>query len=371
MKTPKRVTFVINNLDGGGAERVLVNLLNNLDRRKFIPRVFLFENYGSYLNQLNSDIEIGYASDGEFIKNDSRFSKKINKYAKYIIRSTKGVKKLEDFIKDDDIVVAFLEKMITYNVARIIRKSNKKSYAWLHTNISGFSKVQKFLSHKFYKYYDGIICVSKECADIAKLELKEYRDKIYVEYNPIEIDLILKKSIEKSNYSLGNRKNIIAIGRLTKDKGFDILINAFSKIDNDNINLTILGEGEDRNQLENIIKDLDLEDRVFLPGFVDNPFPILKECDLFVLSSRREGLPTVLIEALALEKKIVSTRCSGANEILVNGKYGYLCNVEDVTDLSIKIKNALNSESKCCLRERALDFEKNKVIKDIEIRLSK
>ncbi len=370
MKTPKRITFVINNLDSGGAERVLVNILNNLDRKKFKPRLFLFENYGSYLNQLAGDIEIGYASESEFIKKDWGIAKKINKYMKYFIRSTKGVKSLESFIQDDDIVVAFLEKMITYNVARILRKYNKKSYAWLHTNINGFSKLHKFLSHKSYKIYDEIICVSKECADLAKVELNEYKDKIHVEYNPMEVDLILRKSFEKSDYRLPEGKNIIAIGRLTKDKGFDILIHAFSRLVNINTNLIILGEGEERYKLGKIIKDLRIDNRVFLPGFIDNPFAVLRKCDLFVLSSRREGLPSVLIEALSLDKKIVSTRCSGANEILDDGKYGYLANVEDINDLSIKINMALNSESKSNLIERAFDFEKSKVILNIEKRLS-
>lgn len=369
MNKKRKITFVINNLDSGGAEKVLVNILNNLDRNKFQPKVFLFERYGSYLSELKDDIKIGYGIEDNLLKGKSNFIQKINKIINYILRSTLGVKKLEKFIEEDEVVVAFLEKMVTYNVARVIKKKNKKSYAWLHTNIAGFSKLNKKLSHKYYKFYDGIICVSEECANLAKSELDEYRDKIYVEYNPIEISLILKKAYENVEYKLPNGINILAIGRLTNDKGFDILIKSFDIIENKDCNLIILGEGEERSKLEKIIKELNLENRVFLPGFVKNPFAILKNADLFVLSSRREGLPSVLIEALALEKKIVSTICSGASEILENGKYGELAKVENISDLANKINECMYKNKKQDLKKRALFFDKKNVMKSIEERL--
>ena len=369
MNSRIKITFVINNLSGGGAERILVNILNNLDRHKFEPRLFLFEYEGDYLKSLSKDIEIGFSKKCTTSKK-SRISI-FNSIKKQFNRYTSGSKELEEFIKEDDCVVAYLEKMSTYALGKIIRKSNKCSYAWLHTNASDFSTIHKFLSKKYYKYYKNVFCVSSECAEIAKKEFSKLSDKIEYIYNPIEIEKIIEKSNENSFYDLPSGKNIVAIGRLTTQKAFDTLIKAFALIKVSNVNLIILGEGEEREYLEALIKENNLEEKVQLPGFVNNPFAILKKSDLFVLSSRIEGLPTVLIEALALNKKIVSTKCSGSREILNNGEYGYLVEVDDVEELAEKITSAILSSNNVNGLMRAMEFDKSNIIKQLENRLSK
>lgn len=364
MSNPIKITFVINNLNGGGAERILVNILNNIDRDKFIPRLFLFEYEGDFINNLKKDIEIGW---GIKPKNDNKI---VKIFLKYIYRSTVGRRKLKNFLKNDDIVVAFLEKLTTYNVAKVIKKSNIASIAWLHNNINEFSIINKFLSKRYYKKYDKIFCVSNECTFLAKNYLNDESNKIETIYNPIDINEIINKSMLESKFKLPDGKNIIAIGRLNRQKGFDILVEAFSKLEYSNTNLIILGEGEEREKLEEKISGLKLKDRVYLPGFVDNPYAVLKGADLFVLSSRFEGLPTVLIEALALEKKIVSTKCSGSSEILLDGKFGCLVEVESVDDLANGINNLLKDkyEFKSGII-RANDFNKVKIISKLENKL--
>ena len=361
MNNPIKITFVINNLNGGGAERILVNILNNIDRSKFIPRLFLFEHEGAFINDLKEDIEIGW---GIKPKNNNKIMKF---FLKYFYRSTLGRRKLKDFIQNNDIVVAFLEKLTTYNVSKVIKKDNITSIAWLHNNINEFSIINKFLSKKHYKNYNKVFCVSNECAFLAKKYLDDVSNKIETMYNPIDINEIINKSIVKSNFNIPKGKFIIAIGRLNKQKGFDVLINAYSKIENNDVNLIILGEGEERNNLQDIISNLGLENKVYLPGFVDNPYYLLKKADLFVLSSRFEGLPTVLIEALALGKKIVSTKCTGSNEILMDGKYGRLVEVDNINDLANGINDLLNKNEK---NEygfiRANDFDKNKIMDELE-----
>lgn len=367
MKKPIKVTFVINNLSGGGAERILVNILNNLDRNKFKPKLFLFEYEGKFLNDLAEDIEIGYGI--KFIDDSHKLKKKFRSYYKYLYRTIWGVKKLESFIKEDEMVIAFLEKMVTYNVART-KKENIVSLAWLHNNVNEFSSIHKLLSKKYYSKYDNIFCVSNECTELARKYFEDTNIKFNSVYNPIDINSIIENSKKESRFKVPNGKNIVAIGRLTRQKGFDILIESFSKIKKDDVNLIILGEGEDRKKLESLVEDYGLKSNVYLPGFVDNPYSVLRQSDIFVLASRFEGLPTVLIEALTLNKTIVSTKCSGSSEILCNGKYGYLVEKNNVNDLSEKMILALNNLDEVKNGyERAINFEKDKIIKEIEEKL--
>lgn len=369
MNSRVNITFVINNLGGGGAERVLLNILNNLDRSKFKPKLFLFEYEGEYLNDLLPDVEIGYCSEKKITNN--KILKAIRLPLKYLKRCTVGVKKLNEFSKGDDIVVAFLEKMVTYNVSRSLKGEKKIAYAWLHNNAKEFSKIHRILSAKYYKNYDRIFCVSNECTELAKSQFESIANKIHTIYNPIEIQNIIEKSNEEVEFKLPKGRNIVATGRLTYQKGFDILIEAFNKIKCKNVNLIILGEGEDRFKLEQLIEKYKLKERVYIPGFVENPFAILKGADLFILSSRYEGLPTVLIEALALNKNIISTTCSGSTEILENGKYGYLVDINDIDALGKKIEYALENEIKNNGICKAKEFDIKNIMNQLEIQLLK
>ena len=148
-------------------------------------------------------------------------------------------------------------------------------------------------------------------------------------YNPVVNNKIFEKAnqdVEAGFFNLDGREIIVSIGRLNKQKDYPTLIKSFAMVrKNRNVQLLILGEGEERQYLELLIKDLGLEGDVCLPGFCGNPFPYLRKARLFVLSSAWEALPTVLIEALALGIPVVSTDCrSGPREILKDGLYGDL-----------------------------------------------
>jgi len=139
----------------------------------------------------------------------------------------------------------------------------------------------------------------------------------------------------------------VAVGRLQMQKDYPTLLHAFAQVrKNRPVRLLILGEGKDRLALEELIKELGLEQDVSLPGFVMNPYAYMARASLFVLSSRWEGLPTVLIEALCCGTPVVSTDCpSGPREILRDGQYGQLVPVGDVDGLAQAIEAALNSKA--------------------------
>jgi glycosyltransferase involved in cell wall biosynthesis len=136
---------------------------------------------------------------------------------------------------------------------------------------------------------------------------------------------------------------ILGVGRLVAQKAFDVLIEAFAHVRRSQpARLLILGEGEERPMLEALVRQLGLEGDIELPGFVANPYPYMAHAELFVLSSRWEGLPTVLVEAMFLRTPVIATDCpSGPREILRNGLYGQLVPVGDPDAVALAIQNSL------------------------------
>ena len=165
-------------------------------------------------------------------------------------------------------------------------------------------------------------------------------------YNPVITQELLERREEPLAHPWFRANEppvIMGIGRLTEAKDFPTLLRAFAGIRaQQRVRLVILGEGSDRDKLETLVDRLGVKEDVLLPGFVTNPYPYLKRASAFVLSSQREGLPTVLIEAMALGVPCVATDCeSGPSEILAGGRYGHLTPVGDVDALANAIARTL------------------------------
>lgn len=239
----------------------------------------------------------------------------------------------------------------------IVREANTPSKT--RTKTKGF---KRFLFSKLYKsLYPTADKIVAQCEDMKLDFIDTYKidsEKIIYIYNPIDIKYIKEKSIEFNPYK-DDYINIIAVGRLTYQKGFDILISAFKEVTEKlpNVRLNILGEGELLDSLNKQIKDLGLSEKVSILGFKENPYPYYKNADLFVLSSRWEGFPNVLLEALACGAKVVATNCkSGPREILGDNEYGTLVEVENIKDLASGIINALKSPNKSSERAKIFDI---------------
>jgi glycosyltransferase involved in cell wall biosynthesis len=195
------------------------------------------------------------------------------------------------------------------------------------------------LEHYFYPWADAIVAVSKGVADDLARVARLPRDRIKVIYNPVVTEALFRKAeepLEHPWFLSGCPPVILGVGRLTAAKDFPTLIRAFARVRESQLaRLLILGEGEKRDSLEKLVRELRLERDVSMPGFMDNPYAYMRKSSIFVLSSCWEGLPNVLIEAMACGCQVISTNCpSGPEEILRGGHYGKLVPVGDAEALA-------------------------------------
>lgn len=371
----KRILIVTDSLMGGGAEKVLYDILKNIDLKSYKIDIFLIFNYGIYkhkIEKLGINIEGLFDERKDLFKNI--FYRKLKSllikifrriYCKYpfLIKNLKR--------KEYDIEIAFLEGYSSVLVAN--RKNNSKKIGWIHIDLEKHKMINRNLEMESYKKIDKIICVSNDSKISVENLYPELKAKIEVIYNPIPKEEILKNSLKESNIYSTEKVNLITVGRLNKQKGYDILLKTHNELLNEGLdyNLYILGEGEERKKLEQYIKDNNIERNTFLLGFKENPYPYIKEADVFISSSRYEGYSLVVAEALCLEKPVIATKCTGPVELLDNGKYGLLAEVENVESLKENMKKLILSEKlrkkySELSKERAKIFDIKKTMKQIE-----
>ncbi len=228
-------------------------------------------------------------------------------------------------------------------------------------------RIMPYLVRSFYPWSDGIITVSKGVAEDLVRITGISSSRIRVIYNPIITPSMREKVSEPLTHPWfipGEPPVILSVGRLAIQKDYPTLIEAFARVRSSHLaHLLILGEGEERDNLEKLVKSFGLENDVSLPGYVPNPYPYMAGAQLFVLSSRWEGLPGVLIEALYCGAIVIATDCpSGPREILADSRYGKLVPVADVISLSQAIEEKLFVKRKPTAKESWLPYELEHVV---------
>ncbi len=336
----KKIVFFIPSLRGGGAERVMVNMANKLSDWDYIIDFIIAQKEGDYFSDIKEEVNIVNLKA-------SRILFSLFPLIKYLKRSRPQVLIAS---MEHVVIISVLAKILSFSKTKIIaRVANTLSFSLQGTK--WYKRwIRKYGAMIFYRFVDEIVANSKGSADDLSRTLKISREKIKVIYNPTDIFNIDNKLKEVVTHPWLKEKDfpvIISVGRLHSQKDFSSLIESFVQI-NKSAKLIILGEGEERSNLEKLIRELELSERVFMPGFVSNPYAYISRADVFVLSSRWEGLPNVLIEAMACGVPVASTNCpSGPSEILEDGKYGELVPVGDPEKLAEKIEYLLNlSEEK-------------------------
>lgn len=330
----KKIAFFLQNLSGGGAEKSVVNLSNFLVNDGIdIDIVLVDKSNAAYLDELDTKIRLIDLKKNRSLKSIYRVKKYLENNEPDVIMSS--VTHINIIL----ILVKFITKKVKTKIV-INQVNHLSSIVEYSIRPEIVKKLIVKLIVKLYNYADGSISMSNGVEeDLLNNGLNIKSTSIY---NPIFSPEILNKAnSQKASY----KKLYIAIGRLVPQKNFSLLIDAFHLVNQEiDTELMILGDGPLKNDLELQIKDLDLQNRVILKGFVDNPFQYLKIADVFVLTSLWEGFGNVIVEALSLGTQVVSTDCdSGPNEILENGKYGFISTTFHKFEIARLMIEALNN----------------------------
>jgi glycosyltransferase involved in cell wall biosynthesis len=328
----KELIIFIPSIEDGGVEKNLYLILDYLSSRIKKIKLITFDNKKS--NYFNSSIKI--------INPFFNFSFIKGRYPKYFFCILSLLKII--ILNKQHVVLSFQANVFVIILSKIF---NIKVLSRSNSSSAGWSKnpIKHFIFSYYFKKTDEIIVNSLEF----KKEMdKKYKIKTKCILNPFNFDEILKKSKKKIK-KIYTKKSIklISVGRLTGQKDFLTLFEAVNLLKHKNVELIIIGKGQDKNILNEYIQTNNLENNIKLIGYKKNPFPYIKQADIFILSSIFEGSPNVLVEALFLKKHIISTNCpTGPNEILKNGKYGDLVKLKDYKGIAKNILKFASNNSK-------------------------
>jgi glycosyltransferase involved in cell wall biosynthesis len=358
---PKKLTIFLPSLGGGGAEIVMLKIAQGV-------------------------LERGYSVDLVLAKADGPYLAEIPKEARLVdlnaSRVLSGLPALVRYLRSErpDTLLSGLHANVIALWARTLAGVQTRVVLSIHNTLSVAAQYASDLRGRweprlikyFHRWAYGIIAVSSGVADDLSRITRIPRNLIQVIYNPVITPELRAKSqapLEHPWFNPGEPPVILAVGRLTTQKDFVTLIKAFALLlEIRKARLLILGEGDLRTVIEAEVTRLGLKQYVSLPGFTANPYPYMVRTPVFVLSSRWEGLPTVLIEALFCGASIVSTDCpSGSREILQDGKYGQLVPVGDSVSMAQAIENVLAGKKLIppqeCWKPFELDFVSDQYIK--------
>ena len=345
-----KALFFIPSLEGGGAERVMTEILSHIGSDRIEPVLVLLYQYehSPYKKDLPGYLKIivaERASDNRLdkIKQYAAFMKIIFEEKPHIIISMLT----HSNIMSISAKLLFRKRIIIgehNTLSEVIKTEEGRRMLWFSTTR---------LVKMFYRFADKIIAVSEGVkADLVE-EFNVLPRNVNVIYNPIDLKRISElcnDPVEHIFFREGTPV-ILSVGRLVRQKGFDILLRAFSRVVGEmDARLMILGEGPERESLVRLAKELAITEKVSLLGFQNNPYKFVSKGHVFVLPSRYEGFPMVILEAMACNTPVVSTDCkSGPREILEDGKCGLLVSPEDPDALSMALLKLLKDKK---LRER-------------------
>jgi glycosyltransferase involved in cell wall biosynthesis len=356
----KKVLLMLWSLHGGGAERMAVRLIENLDPREFEVKIGLLRRSGEYLSEVDpSEVLTPNWDQSEALAFDDRGNQNIFKI-KNLIRGTLmapfGFSKILKAFEPDVMIsfckgtsIAVMGATWIYGrkkVKWIVREGNNTT-AVIHDELKNpiLRKLLMWITHKCFSSADCLLSVSEDLATRLGEEMKSPPRMIQSIHNATDIEMVQKKA-EESVFSPTTRPYFIAAGRLHYQKAYDQMIRSYAASNaKDSHDLILLGKGPDETKLKELISNLGLESKVHLLGWRENPWAYIAKSEAFLLSSRWEGVPNIMIEAMACGVPIISTDCDfGPRELITNGQEGFLLPVDD-TDAMSAAMNELVSNS--------------------------
>jgi glycosyltransferase involved in cell wall biosynthesis len=331
------IAFYLPSLRGGGAERVILNLVEGITERGLPVDVVLAAAEGTFLTHLPPSVRVVDLGAGRVFRSFAPL-------VRYLRRE-----------RPRALVSSMTHANVVALVAARVAGRRTPVIATVHNTMSESMPQQRALlpgvwpalMRACYPWAARVVAVSRGAADDLSRTTGFPRDQVEVVYNPVITAALMSLAHQTAEHpwlAPGEPPVILGVGRLTRQKDFPTLVRAFAELRRRrSARLIILGEGEDRSALEALAAELGVAADVALPGFASNAVSFMAGSALFVLSSAWEGLPTVLIEALAAGAQVVSTDCpSGPREILQDGRLGALVPVGDAAALATAMSAALD-----------------------------
>lgn len=373
----KKILIVINTLGHAGAETALITLLSHLSGKEVEVSLYVLTGQGELVKQLPGEVKLLNRSyrDCSVLSRHGKFCLAGRVIRSLLVRAT-GIKLfpylllgLSDMLKkrklqpdklfwralsdggeriDDryDMAVAFLEGGSAYYVADHVNAAKKVAFLHVDYEKAGYTRA---LDRDCYLAYDKIFTVSNEVRDIFLKVYPECEGKTEIFHNILDVKAIRNKAEKGEGFrDHFQGKRILTVGRLTSQKALDISVDAMFllKKRGENVRWYVLGEGNQRKFLEDKIHRLGLEEDFLLPGAVENPYPYMKQADLYVHASRFEGKSIAIQEAQILGKPILVSDCSGSREQVENGVDGMMCSLT-AKDICANVQKLLYDKETC------------------------
>lgn len=323
-----KVLFRHRSMEMGGVEKVVLSMLQNLDKKKFDFTICLNINQGELRDSFPSDIRKVYIAKGKEDLSKNRFVRNLQLVKrKLLLEKAEKDPKIADSLLNEKYDV---EIATTYSIYKTVLNStnkNSKKIAWLHSDLTleGFDPYREEI-FKNMQQFDYIIYGSQQCKDSLEEKFPE------VNFPPGEVVLNaipIKEIKEKSSEFIPQREEIptfISVGRLHFRKGYKTLLEVHKKLLDDGFahKIEIIGDGEDYEELSSRIKELNVEKSFMLLGTKLNPYPFVKNSDFYIMPSESEGWPLIIAETLILKKPILATNVGGIPEMIDHDTTGYL-----------------------------------------------
>lgn len=367
-----KILVLHGHLSMGGEERVLLNVLRNLVELNYDVDLLITWNHKEnnlFENEIPKKVNYEFSFDSYNRKN------KLIKEIYRIKAKTTYLKKIEKKIKNEkyDIVIDYSSNLLKYDNFDI----KIPVFAWIHFSLTfgeklTLEKIKKY--KKQYKKYSKIFAITRVMKEEFINKVGIEKKKVELVYNPIDLKLIEKKAenVEKKYENYLKQDYFLQVSRLTQQKQPEHLVDIYYKLKQAGIKekLYFIGDGEKKEIIKQKIKEYNLENDIILLGQIENPYPFFKNAKLFVHTAKYEGLPTVLLESLALGTPVVSYDCpTGPRDILgKNNEYGELISLNDKDMFVEKVLELMNSKEKyekykklSLIRANDFSMENNKV----------
>lgn len=352
----KNILFVMPSLSAGGGEKSLVNLLSQVNFELYNVDLFLFSKSGEFLTLLPKEVNVINPKENHLIfttplkksvksflrdkKYHLSYSRIMFTFKNRVIKNSslseqyswKYLSASFDILeKEYDVAIGYLEKSSIYFVVDKVK--SKKKIGWIHTNYSNSGMNNKY-DIPYFKQLDNIVTVSQECANALKENFPTLTKKIKVIFNIISpkiIESLSNEEIQDSYLYKEKYINIVTVARLSEEKGIDQAIKSCKFLVNRGYQIRwyVIGEGKQREKLEQLININDLNNHFKLLGIRENPYPYIKKADIYVQPSRYEGKSIAIDEAKILRKPIIVTNFKTARDQIVCGVNGLIVEMSD------------------------------------------